>query len=70
MLLRRIFVAFGLEHFQRVNQFLARLLGKNHGVNIAAFGGNVRAGKAVAKFFNLLIARFGNDLSFFCFRLG
>ena len=68
MLLRRIFVALVLEHLQRVNQFLARLLRTNHSVDVAALGGNVRAGKAVAKFFNLFIARLGNDLSFFFLR--
>ncbi len=65
MLLRRIFVAFVLEHLQRVNQLFARLLRTDHRINVATFGGNVRAGKAVAEFFDLLIARFGNDFSFF-----
>ena len=65
MLLRRVLVALGLEHLQRIDQLFARLLRTDHSVNIAAFGGNVRAGKAVAKFFNLFIARFGDDFSFF-----
>src|ERR1041385_4542526 len=65
MLLWRIFIALGLEHLQRVDQLFARFLWADHSVDVATFGGNVRAGKAVTEFFNLFIACLGNDFSFF-----
>src|SRR5258707_15705405 len=57
MLLRRVFVALGLEHLQRVDQLFARFARLDDGVHVAALGGNVRIGKALAKFFDLLLAR-------------
>src|SRR6266571_4796339 len=69
MLLRRVLVAFGLEHLQCVDQLLAGILGTDHGVNVTAFGGHVRIGKAFAEFFYLFASRFGDDVSLLFLRL-
>src|SRR5258707_15877372 len=57
MLLRRGFVALGLEHLQCVAQLFARFARLDDGVHVAALGGHARIGKALAKFFDLLLAR-------------
>jgi len=70
MLLRWVLIAFGLEHFERIDQFLARLLRTDHRVDVTPFGGDIRAGKAIAEFLNLFIARLGDDFCLFFLGFG
>src|ERR1700733_7172228 len=67
MLLRRIFVAFGFEHLQGLDQLLARLAGLDDGVDEAPVGCNIGIGEALAKFFDLLLAHFAAIFSPFQF---
>src|SRR5882672_11615928 len=58
MLLRRVLVALGLQHFQRLDQLLARLSRLDDCIEIAALCRYVRVRKPVAKFFNLALTHF------------
>src|SRR2546423_5975371 len=69
MLLRRIFVALGFEHFQRLDQLLAGVAGLDDGVHETALGCDVRTSKAVAEFFDLLFSQFFTILSAIQFTL-
>ena len=64
VLLGRVFVALGLQHFQSVNELLAGFARLDDGVHVAVLGGDVRVGKARAEFLNLFIAGLGQNLSF------
>jgi hypothetical protein len=59
MLLRRVLVALGFEHFERLNQLLARFSGLDDGVHVSALGGYVGVGEAVGELFDFLLTRFG-----------
>src|SRR5437660_11956805 len=65
MLFGRIFVTLGLEHLQGVNDSLAGIAWTDHAVNISSLRGDIRIGKAVTKFFDLLLAGRVHDLLFF-----
>src|SRR5581483_9241490 len=54
VLLRRILVPLGLQHLQRLDQFLPRLPRLNDSIQESPIGRHIRIGKAVAKLFNLL----------------
>src|ERR1700686_4968096 len=58
VLLRRIFVAFAFEHFEGVDDFLASVARADHGVYIAAFGGDVGVGEAIAELLDFFGAHF------------
>src|ERR1700733_3935259 len=57
MLLGRVFVAFGLQHGQGLNQLLAGLARRDDGINEAAIGSDVGAGEAVAEFVDFRLAQ-------------
>src|SRR5262245_61160720 len=54
MLLRRIFVALGLQHFQRVDEPFARLAWLDDGVHVTPLGGDVRICKTLAELLHFL----------------
>ena len=56
MLLRRVLVALGLQHGQRLDQLFARFTGLDDGVHEAAVGDHVGIGKAVAELFDFSLA--------------
>src|SRR5437868_15432386 len=56
MLLRRVLVAFCVQHFQGVNELLARVTWTNDSIDISPFSGHVRIREAFSKFFDFLAA--------------
>jgi len=54
--LRRVFVPFSLEHFERINQLPTRLPRWDYCVHVSSFGSHVWIGESVAEFFDLLLA--------------
>ncbi len=55
MLLQRVLIPLGLQHGQRLNQFLAGLAGLDDGIDVASLCRHVGIGKALAKLFNLFL---------------
>src|SRR5262245_7577350 len=56
VLFRGIFIAFGFEHLQRLNELLTGFVRLDYGVDKAALGGDIGIGESVPELVDLLTA--------------